>query len=1071
MTLEEALSKLVAQHASKPEHKAVVEDIAQQLKAILDGHLPYGVRAVYPVDSVMRGTALLPLEEVNFWAVLDLPEANSALPGMDQVLSHLEPSLNDALGAGVRRGIRSIEFPSTHIRNARIVPAIWSRKPNSTDDIWTVGDEGWSLFVPGGIEGGRWLPAHPSMLEQDLGDLETRSGGTLRDLVRLIKLWNNALQPNLSRYHIEVMLSRIPNLPTDSLLSGFEASLSGLSNVILEPCPDPNVEGLFADYSVTPHFKERLSRLMRRNAQEVAQARLLEKQGRSEDAHAVLGRILGEAYPVKPVAKTPVLLNLNAWGDIDPHELKKALADRTAERTIRWKEEGGGPALPPPSTNTGSFPWEAAGLAVRRMSALADGLRRDPAAGPLDLQVTGLAPLPLFVQLGLELSPWSGPIRLLNRRKDGQWDRISLGGGAEPIRVGQIGDVGQGEAMGEPPPFFDVITGLQKAGPSKASGRVVIFISTIGGNLPRDLFTSHLEARQQPLAGLVEIRSLSALVLNSTNAVDAFNVLSSTLSSLRNAYPNATGFSIVVAGPASLAFLVGRALNPTILGEIEVWNFEAGKYAVALNLPFQGGIAAGPSLALRRLDLSGFRGFAQLSLTFSSRCVVLVGANGSGKSSILHALTLMLSAVAKVWSGSRWSPALNRTDVHKPGARQAKLGLTVELAGQTIPWHYAYSPSDLRIEVSALWQELEALRQRYPGDEALNLPIMVYYPVQRAIPEKSFRSRSVNRGDLPGLSQFAAWEDALGEGESNFRAFFLWFKEREDLENKRKVANAHHQDPQLNAVRRALKELLPGFDRPSIERSPLRMEVYKGDIAYDVRQLSDGEKITLALTADLARRLAIANPSLTNPLQGSGVVLIDEVELHLHPGWQRKIVPRLLETFPRCQFILTTHSPQVLGELKDAQAFVLTSVKGHQAGYGSGTTSGAGAGGGSGYGGGTTSGAGAGEGSGYGGGSSFEEGWKEALGLDSGIGTDIQVSEIRAPYGWDSNLILESLMESDERTSDVKQRLEHLMKLIEKKDVVAARAEYESLAAQIGRETPDMVGAEVRLRWLEVARR
>jgi predicted ATP-binding protein involved in virulence len=90
-----------------------------------------------------------------------------------------------------------------------------------------------------------------------------------------------------------------------------------------------------------------------------------------------------------------------------------------------------------------------------------------------------------------------------------------------------------------------------------------------------------------------------------------------------------------------------------------------------------------------------------------------------------------------------------------------------------------------------------------------------------------------------------------------------------------------------------------------------------------VNQLSDGEKCLLAMVGDLARRLAIANPSLENPLQGEGVVLIDEIELHLHPKWQREIIPALTRTFPNCQFIATTHSPQVISEVKPNGIYIL----------------------------------------------------------------------------------------------------------------------------------------------------
>lgn len=66
---------------------------------------------------------------------------------------------------------------------------------------------------------------------------------------------------------------------------------------------------------------------------------------------------------------------------------------------------------------------------------------------------------------------------------------------------------------------------------------------------------------------------------------------------------------------------------------------------------------------------------------------------------------------------------------------------------------------------------------------------------------------------------------------------------------------------------------------------------------------------------DLTRRLVLANPSLDDPLLGEGIVLIDEIELHMHPKWQRRIIGVLKEVFPNIQFIITTHSPQVLGEI------------------------------------------------------------------------------------------------------------------------------------------------------------
>jgi hypothetical protein len=95
------------------------------------------------------------------------------------------------------------------------------------------------------------------------------------------------------------------------------------------------------------------------------------------------------------------------------------------------------------------------------------------------------------------------------------------------------------------------------------------------------------------------------------------------------------------------------------------------------------------------------------------------------------------------------------------------------------------------------------------------------------------------------------------------------------------------------------------------------MIAVKHNTELSIAQLSEGEKCILSMAGDLARKLAIANPARKNPLEGEGIVLIDEVDLHLHPEWQGKIMPLLLKTFPNIQFIVTTHSPKILSEITE----------------------------------------------------------------------------------------------------------------------------------------------------------
>jgi predicted ATP-binding protein involved in virulence len=116
----------------------------------------------------------------------------------------------------------------------------------------------------------------------------------------------------------------------------------------------------------------------------------------------------------------------------------------------------------------------------------------------------------------------------------------------------------------------------------------------------------------------------------------------------------------------------------------------------------------------------------------------------------------------------------------------------------------------------------------------------------------------------------------------------------------------------------ALKRFVPNCEnlRPSDEDSGGQV-IDVRPTTIEVAQLSDGERGTLALVLDLTRRLAQANPETTDPAaESEAVVLIDEIDLHLHPKWQRQIVRNLTAAFPRCQFIATTHSPQVIGEIE-----------------------------------------------------------------------------------------------------------------------------------------------------------
>lgn len=92
-----------------------------------------------------------------------------------------------------------------------------------------------------------------------------------------------------------------------------------------------------------------------------------------------------------------------------------------------------------------------------------------------------------------------------------------------------------------------------------------------------------------------------------------------------------------------------------------------------------------------------------------------------------------------------------------------------------------------------------------------------------------------------------------------------------------------------------------------------------------LHQFSDGQRVLFGLIGDIARRLILLNPIKSEPLNGSGIVLIDEIELHLHPSWQQKVILTLRQSFPNIQFIVTTHSPHVLSTVDKNSIYMINS--------------------------------------------------------------------------------------------------------------------------------------------------
>jgi len=376
------------------------------------------------------------------------------------------------------------------------------------------------------------------------------------------------------------------------------------------------------------------------------------------------------------------------------------------------------------------------------------------------------------------------------------------------------------------------------------------------------------------------------------------------------------------------------------------------------------------------LHIQNFRCFKEITFEFSSDNIgVIIGVNGSGKSSVLDCIAALLTKlqdeVIKIESGETFSILglgrkgimaqkqeienyLTLDDINYE-ANEAAVSISIEFKTdittdnyEKISWSINKSiiNKDIKNGYNQINNYVNYLYQKLESNLGFNLPLFVYYKTHRMILDaKSMDLDStINRYKI---NQLNAYRGALDSAINNFQDFFIGFREEEDSENEIRLReNDKYRNPNLEVIRKAIEKFLEEFPnshfsnlrvvRTKSQRNldftrssiPPSLTITKNNQDFKLEQLSDGEKMLLMLVTDLARRLAIANPGLgVEALHGKGIVLIDEIDLHLHPQWQRLVIPGLTRTFPNCQFIVTTHSPQVLSKVKKENVFILENYK------------------------------------------------------------------------------------------------------------------------------------------------
>ena len=434
-------------------------------------------------------------------------------------------------------------------------------------------------------------------------------------------------------------------------------------------------------------------------------------------------------------------------------------------------------------------------------------------------------------------------------------------------------------------------------------------------------------------------------------------------------------------------------------------------------------------MQIKRLSLTQFRVFEQATFTFRPGINLLVGINGVGKSSVLDALRVLLSQAIPKFTASRSRPDSFDTDYITVG-RDA---LTAELQFELEDLSFTQLMRQQREEhIPVKEREGQVRGQTYDAGERNHFtvhernlpkdiktttqqPLAVYFSTRRSLPIMKAPSKQTSSG-----GQAAAFADALSHRELRLREFAEWWLAQQILSQEMTDSMAK---PRLEILADAVKQFLEGYTHLRAVGDPAPIFILsnsklgsdarlgggqapallldKNGMTLDVRQLSDGERGLLALILDLARRLSLANPELDDPLRdGKGVVLIDELDLHLHPRWQRTVVEKLTKTFPNCQFIATTHSPQIIGEVSPDKIIL----------------------------------------------------------LESGQPPDRPDQSL----GMDSNWILRYLMDANERDSDTKQELSRITGMIDEEQYDEATAAIDTLRSTLG-EFPELVRLQTRI--------
>ncbi|MGP4717155.1 retron Ec78 anti-phage system effector ATPase PtuA [Psychrobacter sp. T6-6] len=371
-------------------------------------------------------------------------------------------------------------------------------------------------------------------------------------------------------------------------------------------------------------------------------------------------------------------------------------------------------------------------------------------------------------------------------------------------------------------------------------------------------------------------------------------------------------------------------------------------------------------IVLSSMHMTDFRRFIDLDISFNENITVLIGANGAGKTSIAEGIAKTLS-----WLNNNLEKTdvvgrpITESDIYVGSKEFSEVATRFKFdeqntfnvsIGNTVSGYSGSSPTDV-VDI----RQVAEMYKSVAYNPLIYIPLLAFYSVERSdlslsstITESASSDSVSNRfsdiktaldgsGKLEDFSKLyiELVNQAKGEKTKEVEELRVQIEtlqatiddvyagqitpendpfnaklnsKKQELADLIKISSFTKYQRHLELVNLAIKTLVPEIKNIEVDRSSgkARLMVDNFGNRVNIAQLSQGQKMLVALSGDLARRLVKLNPNSENPLHSHGVVVIDEIELHLHPKWQQEVLINLQKTFPKLQFIVTTHSPQVL---------------------------------------------------------------------------------------------------------------------------------------------------------------